>query len=231
MKTAIVTGGVKGIGGAVSQALVTRGVRVVAVTHDPQERAADGDNVSIACLDLTAPDAVARLVEAHPVADILINNAGLMNGFGLDQYDRHSREAIFALNLWAPVELMWAYGRTMGERGGGRIVNNTSIAAHIGHPDIWYGATKAGLLNATKSIARSLGPSGVTANAVAAGPTDTNMLKKIPEGRKDVMRRSSILGRFAQADEVAAAIAWLAMDAPVYVNGICIDVNNGSFMR
>ncbi len=231
MKTAIVTGGVKGIGRAVSEALVGRGVQVVAVTHDPKEAVPVDGNMSVACLDLTAPDTVARLLEAHPVADILVNNAGLMNGFGLDQYDRQSRDAIFTLNLWAPVELMWAYGRVMAERGGGRIVNNTSIAAHIGHPDIWYGATKAGLLNATKSIARSLGPSGVTANAVAAGPTDTDMLKKIPEERKDVMRRSSILGRFAQADEVAAAIAWLALDAPAYVNGICIDVNNGSFMR
>jgi 3-oxoacyl-[acyl-carrier protein] reductase len=113
----------------------------------------------------------------------------------------------------------------------GRIVNNASIAGQIGHPDIWYGITKAGLINATKSFAKLLGPHGIIVNAVAAGPVETDMMQSIPEARKEAILKSVYSGRFAQPIEVAQTILWLATDSPAYINGTCVDINNGAFPR
>jgi 3-oxoacyl-[acyl-carrier protein] reductase len=119
----------------------------------------------------------------------------------------------------------------MIRRGRGRIVNNASIAGQIGHPDVWYGISKAGLINATKSFAKLLGPHGIVINAVAPGPVETDMLDVIPEPRKKAIKQAVYTGRFAHADEVAKAMFWLGTDSPDYINGICIDINNGAFPR
>jgi 3-oxoacyl-[acyl-carrier protein] reductase len=87
------------------------------------------------------------------------------------------------------------------------------------------------LINATKSYAKLLGPHGVLVNAVAASPTETDMLATVPEARRAEFKKSVILQRFARPQEVAEAIAWLGMSSPEYINGICLDVNNGSFNR
>lgn len=119
----------------------------------------------------------------------------------------------------------------MVANGSGRIVNNASIAGEIGHPDVWYGITKAGMINMTKSFAKIFGPSGVVVNAVAAGPVETDMLNVIPEARKAAIKQAVYTGRFAQPSEVADTIFWLATDCPEYINGTCIDINNGAFPR
>ena len=138
---------------------------------------------------------------------------------------------MLALNIKAPVALITAVAEGMIKRGGGRIVNNASIAGQIGHPDIWYGITKAGLINATKSFAKELGGKGIVINAVAAGPVETEMLAVIPEARKAAIRKAVYTGRFAYAEEVARTIVWLATESPEYINGSCIDLNNGAFPR
>ena len=119
----------------------------------------------------------------------------------------------------------------MIEKGSGRIIRVTSVAGQIGHPDIWYGVSKAGLINATKSFAKILAPKGITVNAVAPGPTVTDMMNVIPEDRKNMMKANTYTKRFAEADEIAKTIVWLATDAPEYINGFCVDLNNGSFPR
>jgi NAD(P)-dependent dehydrogenase (short-subunit alcohol dehydrogenase family) len=148
-----------------------------------------------------------------------------------DQYSRESAEAMRRINLEAPVALITAVSQSMIARGSGRIVNNASLAGQTGHPDIWYGITKAGLVNATKSFARILGGKGIVVNAVAAGPADTDMLDIIQEARKEAVLCSVYSGRFARADEVARAIVWLATESPEYINGTCLDINNGAFPR
>jgi len=119
----------------------------------------------------------------------------------------------------------------MISKGWGRIVNNASIAGHIGHPDIWYGATKAGLINMTKSFAKILGGDGIVVNAVAAGPVETDMLHVIPIERRTAIKNTVYTGRFAQPQEVSDTMFWLATDCPEYINGTCIDINNGAFPR
>jgi len=142
----------------------------------------------------------------------------------------HKRE-ILAVNLEAPAALIEAAAVGMRMRRSGRIVNVSSVAAFTGHPDLWYGITKAGLLNLTKTWARTLGPHGVVVNAVAPGPTRTHMYDQLPEWRRNDVMRSVYSGRPAEPEEVAAGILWLGSASPEYVNGVTLDVNNGSYPR
>jgi len=119
----------------------------------------------------------------------------------------------------------------MKKRKSGRIVNVGSVAAFTGHPDLWYGITKAGILNLTKAWAKELGPHGILVNAVAPGPTQTAMYDQLPQSRKDGVMRSVYSGRVCRPEEVAAAILWLGSACPEYINGTTLDVNNGSYPR
>jgi 3-oxoacyl-[acyl-carrier protein] reductase len=119
----------------------------------------------------------------------------------------------------------------MKRRKAGRIVNVGSVAAFTGHPDLWYGITKAGILNLTKAYARELGRHGVLVNAVAPGPTQTAMYEQLPQSRKDGVMRSVYSGRVCKPEEVAQAILWLGASCPAYVNGSTLDVNDGSYPR
>lgn len=135
------------------------------------------------------------------------------------------------MNLRAPVALIEAVAPQMRKRKSGRIVNVGSVAAFTGHPDLWYGATKAALLNVTKSYAGYLGADGILVNAVAPGPTLTEMYEQLPQSRKDGVMRSVYSKRACTPEEVAEAIVWLGTSSPAYLSGTTIDVNNGSYPR
>jgi 3-oxoacyl-[acyl-carrier protein] reductase len=130
------------------------------------------------------------------------------------------------LNLEAPIKLI----EECVKAGATRVVNNASVAGYTGHPDIWYGMTKAGLINVTKSFAK-LYQGKVILNAVAPSPVDTDMQKVNTEERKEAFRKTVITGRFATAEEVAETMFWLATTSPEYINGTTVDINNGSFPR
>ena len=155
----------------------------------------------------------------------------MQNTYSYDNYPRNKKDEILKINLEAPIKLMNSVAKTMIKNKKGRIVNNASIAGQIGHPDIWYGVTKAGLINATKSYARQLGQYGIIINAIAASPVETDMMKNIPEIRKQNFLKSVHSGRFATPIEIAKTIVWLATESPAYINGTCIDINDGAFPR
>jgi 3-oxoacyl-[acyl-carrier protein] reductase len=163
--------------------------------------------------------------------DGLVNNAAVLYCDPVDAIPEGHRSEILAVNLEAPAALIAAVAPGMKARRCGRIVNVSSVSAFTGHPDLWYGVTKAGLLNLTKSWARALGPHGVLVNAVAPGPTQTRMYDQLPQSRRDDVMRAVYSGRVCQPAEVAAAILWLGSECPEYVNGATIDVNNGSYAR
>jgi len=171
------------------------------------------------------------LVSNFGAIDVLVNSAGVMLSLPYDCYPQEKVDRIIKLNIESPVALIREVSKKMVENRSGRIVNNTSIAGQIGHPDIWYGITKAGLINATKSFSKILGPHGIIVNAVAASPVETDMLKVIPEESKNAFKKTVITGRFANAQEIAETIGWLGTISPEYINGTCIDINNGSFPR
>ncbi len=231
-KTVLVTGGNKGIGLEVTRKFLALDYQVIAVARSFAGcELADASNLIKKSFDLTAVEQIPELIAELGEIDTLINNAGVMYSLPFDHYPAEKMDYMLRLNIEAPVALIREVAPSMIRKGAGRIVNNASIAGHIGHPDIWYGITKAGLINATKSFAKLLGPQGIVINAVAPGPVETDMLAVIPEARKAAVKQMIFTGRFARAEEVAAAIVWLATDSPVYINGTCVDINDGAYLR
>ena len=163
--------------------------------------------------------------------DVLVNNAGTLYCHPHDAFAEADAVEILTVNLRAPVALIEALAPQMKRRRSGRIVNVASVAAFTGHPDLWYGATKAALVNITKSYAGYLGGDGVLVNAVAPGPTLTDMYERLPQSRKDAVMRAVYSGRPCKPEEVAQAIFWLGTSSPDYLSGATLDVNNGSYPR
>src|SRR6266568_1913193 len=232
MKTVLITGGNKGIGLETTRLFQQLCYKMFVVARDFSDGALEpADTIIKKCFDLTGIDRIPQLVSELGHIDILVNNAGVMHSIPYDNYPQEKIDQMLKLNIAAPVALMRDVSKSMINDGGGRIVNNASIAGEIGHPDVWYGITKAGLINATKSFAKILGPKGIVINSVAAGPVETDMLKVIPEDRKTAIKNMVYTGRFARPEEVAKAIVWLATECPEYINGTCLDINNGAFPR
>jgi NAD(P)-dependent dehydrogenase (short-subunit alcohol dehydrogenase family) len=163
--------------------------------------------------------------------EVLVNNAGTLYCHPHDAFPERDALEILTVNLRAPVALIEALAPQMRKRKHGRIVNVASVAAFTGHPDLWYGASKAALVNITKSYAGYLGRDGVLVNAVAPGPTLTDMYERLPQSRKDAVMRAVYSGRPCSAEEVAQTILWLGTSSPDYLSGATIDVNNGSYPR
>ncbi len=231
MKRALVTGGRRGIGLEVVRALSAAGCEVLCLARRFEGHELDGlPGVEPLAFDLTDVEGIPALAATLGDLDILVNNAGVMNALPFDAYDPARKDALMRVNLEAPVALMTHLAPGLVRRQG-RVVNVASIAGQIGHPDVWYGASKAALINATKSFAKLLGGQGVVVNAVAPGPTETDMLATIPAERLASAKASTYAGRFATPTEIAAVVAWLALEAPAYLNGTCLDMNNGFFPR
>lgn len=231
-RTVLITGGNKGIGLELTRYFVARSYRVIVVARDFSKfTLSEHADVQAVPFDLSDVDGIPALVSGIGPVDVLVNNAGVMFSLPYDAYPREKVDQMLKINLHAPIALVREVSRHMVAQGSGRIVNNASIAGQIGHPDIWYGITKAGIINATKSFAKILGPRGIVVNAVAAGPVETEMLDAIPEARKAAIKQAVISGRFAQPLEVAEIMGWLATDSPAYMNGTCLDINNGFFPR
>ena len=225
-KKALVTGGTKGIGLSTTVKLKELGFDVTVVGRDFSNFRVDG--VRTISFDLNDIDNLGDLVNEVGDIDVLVNNAGIDRQKNYDDYPKADVEKIVNVNLKAPVELITLFAPVL-EKNQGRVVNVASQAAQIGHRDIWYGITKAGLVNVTKSFAGLLGPKGVQINAVAPGPVETTMIKNSKyNDRFEKIKERTILERIAKPEEVADAIVWLATDAPVYINGETIDVNNGA---
>jgi len=225
MKTVLITGGNKGIGLALTKAFLALDYKVIVIARDFKDFAY-ADRVECIAYDLTNVEGIPARVESLGKIDSLINNAGVMYSIPYDSYPQEKINTMLKLNLEAPVKLI----EECVNAGATRVVNNASIAGQIGHPDVWYGATKAGLINATKSFAKIF-EGKVIINAVAASPVETDMLETIPLARREAFLKTVVTGRFAKADEVAKAMLWLATESPEYINGTTIDVNNGSYMR
>ncbi len=225
MKTALVTGAGRGIGFATAKALSAAGLRVIALDRDfPQK----SNGVTY---DLENLQGIPALVESLGAIDILVNNAGVQTAVSIERYTDEARRRILRVNLEAPVELIRALSKQMVGRKSGRIVNVASVAAFTAHTDLWYGVTKAGVVSFTRSFASYLGPHGIQVNAVAPGPVETELLRKAQPERIEQLMRNAYTRRTARPQEIAEAIRWLALDAPVILNGAVIDLTDGCYLR
>lgn len=232
LKKVLITGGNKGIGLEVTRLFLQNNYKVIVVARDYKDfEFNNNENVEKIEYDVSNINGICDLVSKIGHVDILVNNAGIMNSIPYDIYPEEKMNKIMDINLYAPIEFIKQVSKSMIAVSDGRIINTASIAGQIGHPDIWYGISKAGIINATKSFAKLLGPKGIVINAVAPGPVETDMMNVIPEQRKKDIKSSVFLDRFAEPEEVAKTIYWLATDSPEYINGTCIDINNGAFPR
>jgi NAD(P)-dependent dehydrogenase (short-subunit alcohol dehydrogenase family) len=238
MKTILVTGATRGIGYATAKRLLARGVHVLALGRDFTTFDLAGEHCTRVPFDLRATDAIESLCAKLPSIDVLINNAAMLTAQSFENYTPKDRRDLIATNIEAPAELIRCLVPTMVARGAasvdsikGRVINIASVAGFGGHPDVWYGASKGAILNLTKSLAKLYGAQGIMVNAVAPGPTKTAMFHQLPQSRIDEFNRLVFAKRFAEPDEIAQVVEWLALDAPEYVNGACVDAASGGYLR
>ena len=242
-RVALVTGGSRGIGRAISIKLAKNGARVAVHYHNRADCAADvcaviaslgGQAIAISAA-LGTEAACQSLVRAAtdqlgPVS-ILVNNAGIFTGAAIDQLDGAQWEETVAVNLSAPFHCARACVPNMRARGWGRIISISSQAAFTGsRQHAHYTAAKAGLAGLSFSLARELGQDGITVNLVSPGRVETEMLADLLKQRREEWLAVTPLGRLGTPDEVAAAVAFLASDEASYITGANLHVNGGLVM-
>jgi 3-oxoacyl-[acyl-carrier protein] reductase len=239
-RTAIVTGGARGIGLACAEALAAEGVRLVLADVDgggaeASAEALGGEALGLG-VDVAVADDVERLVDAtvsrFGALHVLVTCAGVFHATPLDEITADEWDRIQAVNLKGTFLCAQAALRVMVPQRHGRIVTIASLAAQTGGlaAGASYAASKGGVISLTKSIARYAGAHGVTANVVNPGVIDSPMIAAWPPGRQDATTEATPLKRIGSPGEVAAAVVWLASDAASFVNGARVDVNGGLLM-
>jgi NAD(P)-dependent dehydrogenase (short-subunit alcohol dehydrogenase family) len=230
-RIALVTGATSGIGRAAAHELAREGAEVIVHGRDPKR----GEQVvaeivqtlgqaRFVAADLSDPTEVRRLADEASAVDVLVNNAGL-SWFGpTADLDVATYDALFDSNVRAPYFLVAALAPRMAANGGGSIVNVASMVADIGLAGAAaYGGTKATLAAMTRSWAAEFSPRGVRVNAVAPGPVYT---AADPE-RIEALAATTLLGRAAQAEEIAQVITFLASPEAAYITGATIAADGG----
>ena len=239
MSKYIVTGGNRGIGACIVEDIQTKDpdAQIIIISRQKPDDAltSKSDGISWVQADLSTQEGINATKNTFSGADVLINNAGIMIGKNPFDISDEERKLMVAINQNAVVELSLAFiaehNKNKTKTITRRIINNASIAAQIGHPDMWYGMTKAAIVNLTKSIAKYHGADGIICNCVAPSTVSTDMMNMIPDERKKMMKAVAVTGRFAEPQEIAQTIVWLATQSPEYMNGACIDINNTIYLR
>jgi 3-oxoacyl-[acyl-carrier protein] reductase len=230
-KTALVTGGSRGIGAAVARELARAGATVVVGYRSGAEEAAaiaselGGRAVQA---DVSNPEEAKRLVEEAGDLDVLVNNAGITRDGVLARMTDDDWRSVLETNLSSVFYTCRAVSRGMMKRRSGSIVNLSSIVGLHGN---WgqsnYAASKGGIVAFTKSLAQELGSRGVRANVVAPGYINTQLTDVIPEEAQQKMLGLTPLGRFGEPEDVAHAVRFLSSDDASFITGEVVVVGGG----
>ena len=230
-KTALVTGGSRGIGAAIARELA-RGGAAVTLSYNSGKDEAEAVAAEIGAkalqADVSDPEQAKALVEAAGDIDVLVNNAGLTRDGLLARMPDADWRTVIDTNLGGVFHTCRAVARGMMKRRGGSIVNISSIVGVHGNPgQTNYSASKAGIIGFTKALARELGNRGVRANVVAPGYVDTRLTQVIADEHKDAMLTNTPLGRFGAPEDVAVAVRFLCSDEASFITGDVLLVDGG----
>jgi len=242
-KTALVTGGSRGIGRAVCLTLAKAGA-YVAVNYRVSEQAArevldlikeHGGDGKILAFDVSDPNAVDRgvseLLQERGKIEILVNNAGITKDGLLSRMKDADWNEVLATNLAGAFFVCRAVSKSMIRNRGGRIVNIASTAGESGNAgQANYSAAKAGLIGLTRSLARELAPRNILVNAVSPGIISVGMTDRLTENQLEAIRGLVPLGRTGNPDDVADAVLFLCSSMSDYITGQVIRVNGGLYM-
>jgi 3-oxoacyl-[acyl-carrier protein] reductase len=239
-QVALVTGATRGIGAAIAARLAADGARVIgtATSADGAARISEalaargGRGAVLDVADQASIDALMADIEARegPVG-ILCNNAGITRDTLLLRMKPDDWDAVMQTNLASVFRLSKAVLRGMMKARTGRIISISSVVGAIGNAgQANYSAAKAGMIGFTKSLAREVGSRGITVNVVAPGFIDTDMTKGLDEAQRAALFAQIPLGRLGAAEDVAAAVAYLAGPGAAYVTGETLHVNGGMHM-
>ena len=243
-RSALVTGGSRGLGRAIALALAGQGADV-AINYRGNAGAADAVVAEITVLgrrslaiqgDTSAGrEACEGIVKAATEGlgsiDILVNNAGITRDNLLMRMDADEWDAVIATNLSGPFWMTRAIARPMLKARSGRIINMSSAAGRMGNPgQANYAAAKAGLIGLTKTTARELASRGITCNAIAPGLIETDLTADLPPAATEALVALTPLGYLGSVDDVAAAAVYFASDEARYVTGQVLGVDGGIVM-
>jgi len=239
---ALVTGASRGIGRAIASALGAAGATVIGTATS--QAGADSIAAALAEDGVTGAGMVLDVADAQSIADclkrvsaefgavdILVNNAGITRDNLLMMMKDEQWDEIINTNLGSVFRMSKAVIRPMMKKRNGRIINISSVVGATGNPgQTNYAASKAGLVGFSKSLAREIGSRNITVNTVAPGFIDTDMTRELPEEQRAALTSQIPLGRLGGAEEVAAAVVFLASPAAAYITGETIHVNGGMYM-
>ncbi|WP_324780856.1 3-oxoacyl-ACP reductase FabG [Thiobacillus sedimenti] len=239
---ALVTGASRGIGQAIALALGRAGATVVGTaTSDKGAQAigaylaaagVKGAGMKLDVCNAAEVDAVIAAIEKDFGAiGVLVNNAGITRDNLLMRMKDEEWDEIMATNLTSVFRLSRAVLRAMMKARSGRIISIASVVGAMGNAgQTNYSAAKAGIMGFTKSLAREVGSRNITVNCVAPGFIDTDMTRALPEAQRAALLGHIPLGRLGAAEDIAAAVAFLASPAAGYISGTTLHVNGGMYM-
>jgi acetoacetyl-CoA reductase len=237
-RIALVTGGTRGIGAAISQALAANGYKVAANYAGNDSAARDfsqNSGIPVYKFDVGSfeqcRDAVARIEREVGPVDILVNNAGITRDGTLQKMDPQSWDDVVRTNLGSCFNMCRCVIEGMRERGFGRIVNIGSINGQAGqYGQVNYAAAKSGIHGFTKALAQEGAAKGITVNAIAPGYVNTDMVRAVPERVLEKIIQRIPVGRLGEARDIARGVLFLVADEADFITGSTLSINGGQHM-